>query len=226
MKYFVLGGERTTPTDVANRLLTCDFAFLYLEGEFSRDAMADMLVAGSKPVVIADACASPDVSTTLAKFTSRAHYLGHPESEQQALRVAVGVVEHACGERVCIAFISEIAQCLEAAESPIEARLALHLCMALDCEARVTAQSPIAIDGKTYRADFLIESSDSDLRVVVEADGHDFHERTKEQASRDKSRDRAMLAAGYQVMRFTGSEIWKDPSRCADEVRSVFSRDR
>lgn len=54
--------------------------------------------------------------------------------------------------------------------------------------------------------------------VVVECDGHDFHDRTKEQASRDRKRDRALQTLGFQVFRFTGSDIWKDPVACAIEV--------
>lgn len=55
-------------------------------------------------------------------------------------------------------------------------------------------------------------------KLIVECDGHDFHERTKEQAKRDRSRDRRALLHGIEVMRFTGSEIWNDPWGCAGEV--------
>jgi very-short-patch-repair endonuclease len=58
--------------------------------------------------------------------------------------------------------------------------------------------------------------------IVVECDGHDFHERTKEQAQRDKSRDREMMAMGFRVIRFTGSEIHRHPQRCAKEIDSLF----
>lgn len=54
--------------------------------------------------------------------------------------------------------------------------------------------------------------------ILVECDGHDFHERTKEQASRDKSRDRELHSAGFLVLRFSGSEIWKDPYKCATQI--------
>lgn len=71
-----------------------------------------------------------------------------------------------------------------------------------------------------YRADFVVGLTEypSATRIVVECDGHDFHERTKEQAARDRKRDREMQAAGYRVFRFTGSEIYRDPFKCADEV--------
>lgn len=80
--------------------------------------------------------------------------------------------------------------------------------------------TPQAQVGK-YRVDFLlwIQRGDKFGGVVVECDGHAFHERTKEQAARDKSRDRDLLSAGYPVMRFTGSEIYRDPRACAEQVR-------
>lgn len=40
--------------------------------------------------------------------------------------------------------------------------------------------------------------------AVIECDGHEFHERTKRQAARDRSRDRAIQAFGYRIFRFTG----------------------
>lgn len=71
-----------------------------------------------------------------------------------------------------------------------------------------------------YRVDFLIRFPffGSELLMVVEADGHDWHERTKGQARRDRSRDRAMQALGYVVLRFTGSEIRQDARLCGREV--------
>ena len=59
--------------------------------------------------------------------------------------------------------------------------------------------------------------------VVIECDGHDFHERTKEQAKRDKSRDRTLQREGYHVLHFTGSEIWRNPIACIDQVDEFFS---
>ena len=58
--------------------------------------------------------------------------------------------------------------------------------------------------------------------LVVECDGHEFHERTKEQAQRDKSRDREIMAAGFRTLRFTGSEIYRNAEKCALEVDAMF----
>lgn len=60
------------------------------------------------------------------------------------------------------------------------------------------------------------------VKLVVECDGHEFHEKTSEQAKKDKSRDRDLLSRGYPVMRFTGSEIYCDPLKCAEQVVHDF----
>lgn len=60
----------------------------------------------------------------------------------------------------------------------------------------------------TYRADFVVSTMGESF--IVECDGHDFHEKTKEQAARDKKRDRYLQGRGYKVFRFTGSEIWRN----------------
>jgi very-short-patch-repair endonuclease len=62
------------------------------------------------------------------------------------------------------------------------------------------------------------------IKVAIECDGHDFHEKTKEQAARDKARDRAITAEGYTLLRFTGSEIWANALACASECLSIASR--
>lgn len=74
-----------------------------------------------------------------------------------------------------------------------------------------------------WPVDFLIVTrsvfgDQTEARLVVECDGHEFHERTKEQAARDRSRDRALQASGHTVMRFTGSELYRDPMGCVLEV--------
>lgn len=62
--------------------------------------------------------------------------------------------------------------------------------------------------------------------IVVECDGHDFHEKTKEQAARDKERDREIQIAGYAILRFTGSEIHNNPGDCVDAINRCFAEAR
>lgn len=71
-----------------------------------------------------------------------------------------------------------------------------------------------------YRVDFIFDDLFEGKRrfIVVELDGHEWHERTKQQAARDKKRDRALVSAGYRILRFTGSEAYADPGECLTEV--------
>ncbi len=78
-----------------------------------------------------------------------------------------------------------------------------------------------------YRADFFVEMIDRRdqttwLQLAIECDGHEFHERTKAQARRDRARDRWMQINKIMVLRFTGQEIWEDPIACASQVFMVI----
>lgn len=81
-------------------------------------------------------------------------------------------------------------------------------------------------DHKFVRIDFFItyidESKGIEEHFAVECDGHDYHERTKEQAARDRRKDRNLARNGITVIRFTGSEIYRDPIGCAVEVEKII----
>lgn len=86
------------------------------------------------------------------------------------------------------------------------------------CEVALFPQATV---GK-YRVDMLVVYEGGG--IAIECDGHEFHERTKEQATSDKARDRHLQLRGYKVLRFTGSEIWADPFASAMEVlRTIAS---
>lgn len=76
-----------------------------------------------------------------------------------------------------------------------------------------------------HKVDFLLWFAMGTHRggIAIECDGHEFHEKNKEQAARDKRRDREILAAGYPVMRFTGSEIFRDAIGCAEQIHEPLS---
>lgn len=76
------------------------------------------------------------------------------------------------------------------------------------------------------RVDFAItyEFHGQSIRLVIECDGHDWHDRTKAQVARDKSRDRAATVRGWRALRFSGSEIFVSPSQCAFEALDEIMR--
>lgn len=122
-------------------------------------------------------------------------------------------------------------------ESPIEQLLTVALVRILDnyyFELRdldvygVVNQAEIVSDGKTYRVDMSIAVENKIThkmnRFVIECDGHEFHEKSKSQAAKDKARERALTKEGRTVIRFSGSEIYKSPGACAMEVRDIITK--
>jgi very-short-patch-repair endonuclease len=54
--------------------------------------------------------------------------------------------------------------------------------------------------------------------VVVEVDGHDYHERTSGQASSDNRRDRTLQELGIPVFRFTATDVLRNSADAAREI--------
>lgn len=138
-----------------------------------------------------------------------------------------------------------ISRCAQVCESPVELALALalgfvgrqHSCAVLydfgetvigdaegDSMLRIRPQAHF----DDYRIDLLltmqtIEDGPDGIivqtkQLAVEADGAEFHDRTPEQAIRDRKRDRQLQTQGLNVFRFAGGEVWRDVFGCAREV--------
>lgn len=54
--------------------------------------------------------------------------------------------------------------------------------------------------------------------VVVECDGHQFHERSPEQASKDRKRMRILQRFGIPVLPFTGTDVVRGSEDLAQEI--------
>jgi very-short-patch-repair endonuclease len=110
-------------------------------------------------------------------------------------------------------------------ESVLEQVLAAHLLtvarmMSLVQDFTLEPQHEVETPAGQFRIDLLARGLVNGclLCLAVECDGHAYHDRTKEQAARDRQRDCALKLAGYEVVRFAGSEILDDPEECALEV--------
>ncbi len=78
------------------------------------------------------------------------------------------------------------------------------------------------IGGKPARPDiyFWIPNR-RQVNVVVECDGFQYHS-DKAAFKSDRQRDRAFKAQGYDVLRFSGSEIYGDPVNTAHELATYL----
>jgi very-short-patch-repair endonuclease len=155
---------------------------------------------------------------------------------------------HECAQHQALLFEEECYSAITACESPIERFLlaaliheskseaftALHFMHgdmperpSFDRAAFFYSQvkiGPYRVDFAVWDASLPFEAGNP-RKMIIECDGHDFHEKTKEQARRDKQRDRFLQSRGYKVLRFTGSEIWADPASCAEEIINELAID-
>lgn len=124
--------------------------------------------------------------------------------------------------------------------SPIEQMLFCALKIVQEM-AYINVAEPIEVNGKwysvglgiipqfkikNYKVDFLVhygshitQGNQKDKKeIVVECDSKQFHDRTNEERRLEKQRERIIVANGYKIFRFTGSEIVKNPLKVASEI--------
>lgn len=123
--------------------------------------------------------------------------------------------------------------CLFVLQSPLERQLYLELSKT---NIRFEIQYPInwngeniSVIGKSFEnrnnnfkevltiADFYIEKRE--IKLCVYTDGHTFHERTEEQAQRDRNIDRKLQELGFQVLRYTGKEVTENSGKIISDIK-------
>lgn len=80
-------------------------------------------------------------------------------------------------------------------------------------EADVIPQYLIKTSTDNFRVDFLFKVKRYDNTIAnfcIECDGYDFHQKTKEQVTRDYLRDLKLKSLGFTVIRFSGSDLFND----------------
>lgn len=124
-------------------------------------------------------------------------------------------------------------ECLFILQSPLERQLFLELSKTY---IRFYSQYPlnwygenISTEGKSYGdannnfkevltvVDFYIEKRNTKLCVYT--DGHSYHERTEEQAQRDRNIDRKLQELGFQVLRYTGKDVKENIEKIINEIK-------
>ena len=61
--------------------------------------------------------------------------------------------------------------------------------------------------------------------IVVELDGHEFHDKNEKQRRYEKKRDRFLQKQGYKVFHYTGTEIFLDPFAAAQECLAYLTEE-
>lgn len=83
----------------------------------------------------------------------------------------------------------------------------------------------VRVEGRTARPDLLIwVPSDESFRIIVECDGYQYH-KEKVVFIHDRKRDRALKVKGYEVLRYSGTEIYSDPVAASTDLADYLSSD-
>jgi hypothetical protein len=101
---------------------------------------------------------------------------------------------------------------LRLCESPIELKFFVFTM------SKIPGLHPQVVVGN-YRVDLAIPEK----KVAIELDGHEFH-KSREQRTSDAQRERYLQRQGWQVIRFTGTEIHKDVLGCIDEAIETIAK--
>lgn len=76
----------------------------------------------------------------------------------------------------------------------------------------------VKVNGRSIRCDLLIwVPGDERVKIIVECDGYAYHN-SKDSFDNDRTRDRQLQLNGYRVIRFSGSQINKDPTAVTSEL--------
>jgi very-short-patch-repair endonuclease len=122
---------------------------------------------------------------------------------------------------------------IDKCQSPIEEMVGVYLSYfeikfrKLFNRFKLEPQAIIDCSGTEYRVDFYISLKYKNIerRIIIECDGHEFHEKSKEQVINDNKRDRHLIYHGYEVLRFSGSEIYNHINESTKEILDYLLRD-
>lgn len=100
----------------------------------------------------------------------------------------------------------------------------------------IKLQEKVEFNNKTYNIDFVIDFSNKNnkgeyitptiknLKYAIELDGFDYHS-NKQQMNYDYERENNIKLKGYNVIRFTGSQLYKEPFKCVDNLIRIIVKD-
>lgn len=73
-----------------------------------------------------------------------------------------------------------------------------------------------------YRLDFAYIDKEKNIYINIELDGHNYHERSEEQAVSDRNRDIKLQELGWFVLRFHRREVEESLEGCISRVKKFY----
>ncbi len=116
-------------------------------------------------------------------------------------------------------------------KSPIEIIFLVQFLIQTNDNLFIFCQDEIKTKNNKYYADFVIcydryvcDKLNKNFKLVIECDGYEFHQKTKKQVEKDNDREYNLKLLGYNILRFSGSEIYNNPKECVDKVLNFISQ--
>lgn len=85
-------------------------------------------------------------------------------------------------------------------------------------------QKEIYVNNKKYIADFYLDFIVKDMDIcklkkplIIECDGFEYHA-NKKQVNYDYERETNLKLQGYDIIRFTGTQIYNEPLECVEKI--------
>ena len=183
-------------------------------GDMAREvtvATAHRFQGDERDVIYFSPVVGPSMTERQAAWPADANLVNVALTRARRRLVIVGNMEACLSHRNLLADLARYVSRLEAGafDSPLE--LALHEAL---LGRGVSAQTGVVVAG--HRLDLAVQRDGH--RLDIECDGAAFH--TDSQA--DASRDRAIEAQGWAVLRFSGRRLSTDLSGCVDDVLAAL----
>jgi len=119
-------------------------------------------------------------------------------------------------------------------ESPIEQLLYIDLLYLSSVNPiKISIEPQKKISG--FKVDFYIEYKPfnhtknkwmPEKSIVVECDSKQWHDRSEKDRIYEKQRERKIIAKGFKLLRFTGTEIFHNHKKCAMEIINYLVDDK
>lgn len=127
--------------------------------------------------------------------------------------------------RFIFAHVKRLVSLFQSCESPLEKAFLIGLVAYDPPPYYLWARNELffsQLKSGSYRLDFAVQDTRPGIKVNIELDGHNYHEKTEEQAVSDRSRDRVLLQQGWKVVRFHRKEIEEDLESCIKQASEVW----
>jgi len=120
-------------------------------------------------------------------------------------------------------YIGKLMELYAKCESPLEKTFLIGLMTYTEyIDVWLDGRFSNQLKAENYRLDFAVQDPELGIKLNIELDGHNYHERTEEQAVSDRSRDRILSLQGWQVIRFHRKEIDTDLKSCIEQVVAML----